>query len=114
MSHSFNKKRNAQVARIFSALGDETRLSLVQKLVDGKLRSITGLSAGTDLSRQAITKHLRVLEGVALVKCKKAGRESHFELCPNALSGAKDSLENISKRWDRSLNRLKIFSENTD
>ncbi|MCG8432852.1 MAG: metalloregulator ArsR/SmtB family transcription factor [Gammaproteobacteria bacterium] len=114
MSRSFSKKRNAQAARVFSALGDKTRLSLIQKLIDGNLHSITELSEGTDLSRQAVTKHLRILEDVALVRNKKAGRESHFEFCPNALDCVKDSLENISKRWDQSLNRLKLFSENTD
>lgn len=114
MSHSFSKKRKAQAAKVFSALGDETRLSLVHKLLDGDLHSITDLSEGTDLSRQAVTKHLRVLESVALVRNKKIGRESQFELCPSALSSARDSLNNISKRWDQTLNRLKLLAENTD
>jgi len=114
MSRKPSREKNAQAASVFSALGDETRLSILQKLMDGNLQSITELSQGTDLSRQAITKHLRVLESVALVTSKKAGRESLFELRPTALNGAKNSLETISKRWDKSLHRLKLFAENTD
>ncbi len=114
MSRSSSEKNNAQAASAFSALGDETRLSLVYKLVDGHLHSITELSEGTGLSRQAVTKHLRVLESAELVKNKKVGRESQFELCPNVLNSVKGSLENIEKRWEQSLNRLKLLAENTD
>lgn len=114
MSRSSKLNANTQAARVFSALGDETRLRLVHKLVDGNFHSITELSEGTTLSRQAITKHLKILESAALVKNKKVGRESQFGLCPDSLNNVRDSLEDISKRWDQSLNRLKLLSENTD
>ena len=70
---------------VFAALGDETRLSLVSKLSKGKPQSISELARGSPLTRQAITKHLGVLEGACLVGSVRVGRESLFELRPEPL-----------------------------
>lgn len=98
-------------APVFAALGDKTRLSLVAKLSRGRPRSIAQLTEGTRLTRQAITKHLRVLEKVEIVRSVRAGRESLFELDPAPIEGLKKYLELVSEQWDLSLSRLKAFVE---
>jgi DNA-binding transcriptional ArsR family regulator len=100
-------------ATIFAALGDPTRLSLVTKLIDGKPHSISTLATDTHISRQAITKHLRVLENVGLVTNLKAGRESLYELDTKPLKSIQEYLDIIANEWDRSLNSLKAFVENS-
>src|SRR5712691_6903977 len=69
-------------ATVFAALGDATRLSVLTQLSNGKPQSISRLTGGTDLSRQAVTKHLRVLANAGVVRCVRIGRESLFELEP--------------------------------
>jgi DNA-binding transcriptional ArsR family regulator len=98
-------------APIFAALGDETRLALVAKLCLGRSRSISQLTAGSCLTRQAITKHLRVLETAGVVRSVRAGRESLFEFDPGAIDEMKKYLERVSEQWDRALVRLKSFVE---
>lgn len=102
----------AYQATIFSALGDPTRLSLVAKLIDGKSHSITTLATDTHITRQAITKHLRVLENVGIVTSIKAGRESLYALDPKPLESVQEYLAIIANEWDKSLNNLKTFLEN--
>jgi len=98
-------------APVFAALGDETRLRLVVQLLDGRTHSISELTAGSSLTRQAITKHLRVLEGVGMVRGVKAGRESRFVLDPEPMEEMRAYLEMVSKQWDEALGRLKAFVE---
>ncbi len=98
-------------APLFAALGDETRLTLLLRLGEGKLLSITRLTKGSALSRQAVTKHLRVLEEAGLVRCVRRGRESLYHLEPDSLSRARDALDRISRQWDEALAGLKLFVE---
>jgi DNA-binding transcriptional ArsR family regulator len=98
-------------APVFAALGDATRLTIVAKLGDGVQRSISELTEGSELTRQAITKHLRVLEGAGLVRGRRHGRESLFELELEPLAEAKRALDAISKQWDQALSRLKSHVE---
>lgn len=98
-------------AHIFAALGDPTRLSLVAKLIDGKPHSISTLTKGTKVTRQAITKHLTVLQGVGLVTSFKEGRESLYELDPKPLESLQEYLEIIASQWDKTLHNLKTFIE---
>ena len=98
-------------APVFAALGDETRLSIVLKLCDGQPHSISQLTEGSRLTRQAITKHLRVLEGVKIVYAVRSGRESQFELNPRPLEEMKQYLDLVSQQWDQALDRLKSFVE---
>src|ERR1700691_2613905 len=102
-------KRQAH-ATVFAALGDETRLSLVAKLSGGEPRSISELTEGSGLTRQAITKHLQVLERVEIVHSVRTGRESLFELDPGPMEDLKKYLELVSGQWDRALARLKAFA----
>jgi DNA-binding transcriptional ArsR family regulator len=101
---------------VFAALGDETRLALVAKLSDGRRYSISQLSeaqpaGAARLTRQAITKHLRVLERARIVHGVRAGRESLFELDPKPIVDIKEYLEMVSVQWDQALGRLKAFVE---
>jgi DNA-binding transcriptional ArsR family regulator len=111
------KSRNSVIARrgarapIFAALGDATRLLLVAKLCGGQPQSISQLTKGSKLTRQAITKHLRVLEGAGIVHGVKRGRESQFELDPEPIEEIKGYLELVSEQWDQALARLKAFVE---
>jgi DNA-binding transcriptional ArsR family regulator len=108
---SATRSRSRTPADLFAALGDETRLHLVARLCDGGPASITGLTAGSKITRQAITKHLRVMEGSGLVRCAKRGRESVWELEQRRLEEARRYLDGISKRWDDALLRLQKFVE---
>jgi len=98
-------------APVFAALGDPTRLRLLASLAGGEPRSIARLTEGSALSRQAITKHLGVLEQAGLVRSVRRGRENLFALEPRTLEEARRSLERISRRWDEALHRLQAFVE---
>lgn len=98
-------------APIFAALGDEIRLGLVSRLCEGRPMSIAKLTQGAKVTRQAITKHLRVMEGAGLVRASKRGRESLWELAPERLEDARSCLDVISRRWDAALARLAKFVE---
>ncbi|HEV8128507.1 MAG TPA: metalloregulator ArsR/SmtB family transcription factor [Candidatus Eisenbacteria bacterium] len=98
-------------APIFDALGDPTRLRLVARLSRGGPQSIAGLTRGTTLTRQGITKHLRVLAGAGIVRGTRHGRESRWKLERKQLDVATRYLESISKRWDEALERLRAFVE---
>lgn len=105
------RTNTAAFAGRFAALGDETRLLLVKKLCQGEPLSITQLTERSGLTRQAITKHLRVLEGAGMVRGVRAGRESLFEFDPEPMDAMKEFLEGVSAKWDRTLERLKKFVE---
>ena len=97
-------------APIFAALGDRSRLALVERLCHGPA-SITHLSDGAQITRQAITKHLRVLSDAGLVKNRRDGRESVWEFRPDRLDEARRALDTISDQWDAAIDRLKKFVE---
>jgi DNA-binding transcriptional ArsR family regulator len=114
MSH----KRRSRVAAkrqprapLFAALGDETRLSLVAKLCGGQPYSISQLTKGSKLTRQAITKHLRVLEDAGIVHSVHTGRESRFEFDPEPVEEIRKYLDFVSEHWDQALSRLKSLVE---
>src|SRR5690242_21608967 len=100
-----------KVSPIFAALGDETRLRIVAALCAGGALSIAQLTAGTAITRQAVTKHLHVLAGAGLVHDVKQGRERLWEFEPSKIEEARRSLEAISRRWDQALARLKAYVE---
>ncbi|MGP8253507.1 MAG: ArsR/SmtB family transcription factor [Terracidiphilus sp.] len=105
------RTRRASPAVVFGALGDETRLALVARLAAGEAASITELTRHSRLTRQAITKHLRVLERAGMVRCVRAGRESRFELDPRPLGEIKKYIRRVSREWDETLARLKALVE---
>src|SRR5438045_1480806 len=102
---------SASPAPIFAALGDRTRLALLSRLSDGQAQSIARLSADSGLTRQGVTKHLRVLEGAGLVAMSRAGRESRYRYRPEPIAQARSYLEGVSAQWDGALERLRAFVE---
>jgi DNA-binding transcriptional ArsR family regulator len=97
-------------APVFAALGDENRLRLLARLSSGPL-SISRLAEGSGITRQGVTKHLRVLAGAGLVRGTRRGKESLWRLERNRLEEARRSLDLISRQWDVSLGKLKHFVE---
>jgi DNA-binding transcriptional ArsR family regulator len=98
-------------APIFAALGDETRLRLIAVLCAGGAMSIAQLTSGTEITRQAVTKHLHVLADAGMVHHVKVGRERLWEFEPTQLEEARRSLEVIGRQWDNALNKLKMAVE---
>jgi DNA-binding transcriptional ArsR family regulator len=98
-------------ATIFAALGDETRLAVVRRLCLRGPTSITVLSEGAKVTRQAIAKHLSVLSEAGLVRGKRNGRESVWELRPGRLEDARRALDAIDREWDAALERLRKVVE---
>ncbi|MEO5773285.1 MAG: metalloregulator ArsR/SmtB family transcription factor [Sphingomicrobium sp.] len=93
-------------AVVFAALGDATRLGLIERLADGEDRSIQQLAAGSPLTRQAMTKHLRVLEDARLVRSTRYGREVRFRLEQEELQRAQAFLVHVARQWSSALKRL--------
>jgi DNA-binding transcriptional ArsR family regulator len=106
-----SKAHDRAAAAVFFALGDGTRLSVVRKLGSTGAQSATELSDGAKVTRQAIVKHLRVLEGAGLVTPEKRGREVVYSLETRRLADARDFLDGISAGWDRALERLRRLVE---
>src|SRR5688572_5204351 len=98
-------------APIFAALGDATRLHVVSRLSGGGPMSITELTEGSEVTRQAVTKHLNVLAGAGLVHDFRKGRERVWELRTRQLEEARRVLDLISNRWDEALERLRAIVE---
>ena len=98
-------------SRLFAALGDETRLRLVARLCADGPASIKRLTARSKITRQAITKHLRVMEKSGLVRCTHQGREAIWQLEQPGIDHARRYLDAVSARWDDALLRLRTFVE---
>jgi DNA-binding transcriptional ArsR family regulator len=98
-------------ASVFAALGDNTRLGLVSRLCGQGPMSITRLTSGSKVTRQAISKHLRVMERSGLVRSSRYGRERRWRLNEQRLADARFYLNQISRQWDAALNRLRAFVE---
>lgn len=96
---------------LFAALGDEIRLRLVVRLCEQGSASISKLTAGTGVTRQAITKHLRLMQDSGLVRSTRRGRERLWRLNEQRLQDARRHLDLISKQWDDALSRLRNFVE---
>src|SRR5580658_2381006 len=101
----------SSVAPVFAALGDKTRLRLVSRLCHEGPMSLATLTTGTQITRQAITKHLHVMRSAGLVRSTRQGRESYWELDQRRLAEVRRNLALISKQWDDALGRLRHFVE---
>ncbi|HEY1099707.1 MAG TPA: metalloregulator ArsR/SmtB family transcription factor [Myxococcota bacterium] len=98
---------------VFFALGDPTRLRLVRRLGRGPALSVAQLADELPVTRQAVSKHLRVLQGAGLVTPTKRGREQLYVLEAGRVDDARAVLDGISAGWDRALARLKALVEDT-
>jgi len=112
-SHSRQSEQRTY-ASVFAALGDTTRLQLIARLSGGEAQSISELTDGSRLTRQAITKHLRVLESAGVVRNLRSGRESLFVFEPAPIQKIKTYLDLVSEQWDESLARLRSMVEEGD
>ncbi len=101
------------LAGVFAALGDPTRLRLIAVLCAGGAFSIAQLTANTNITRQAVTKHLRVMAAAGVVRDMKSGRERLWQLDPARIEEAKRTLEVIGRQWEIALGKLKAFAEGT-
>ena len=101
----------ADAAPVFAALGDATRLKIVAQLSAHGPQSIVRLTETADVSRQAVTKHLYVLEEARLARSVRTGRESVWELDPERLADVRRYLDDIAAQWDGALERLRAFVE---
>src|SRR5262249_14794989 len=110
-SSTFARAQARSAAPLFAALGDETRLALVARLSANGPESITRLRATSAVSRQAISKHLEVLERAGLARARSQGRERIWQLAPDRLEDARTYLDQISRQWDDALGRLKDLVE---
>jgi DNA-binding transcriptional ArsR family regulator len=111
---SKQRKRASQLqgaAPVFAALGDENRLRIVARLCDDGPQSIADLTQGAAVTRQAITKHLRTMQDVGLVRSARIGRQVVWELEPRRVAQVRAHLEQISNDWDRVLSRLRALVE---
>ena len=113
-ARAFAAARFTEDASVFAALGDATRLRIVARLCDSGPQSIVRLSAGEDVSRQAITKHLRALEQAGLVHSARDGRERVWELRTKRLAEVRRHLELISEQWDAAIGRLRALVETAE
>ncbi len=104
-------ERVADAAAVFCALGDDTRLSLVTTLADGIARTATQLAGGAPISRQAVMKHLKVLEAARLVRRVPEGRAVLYGLDVERIDDAGAFLHGISAGWDRAIARLRRLVE---
>jgi len=106
-----SKGREQDLARVFAALGDATRLALVGHLLAAGALSATALAAGRDISRQAVVKHLQVLEAADLLARERHGREVLYTLDPRRVDEARAFLDAVSAGWDRAIGRLRKLVE---
>ena len=98
-------------AAVFAALGEPTRIRLVGRLGDGAPRSIAALARDLPISRQALTKHLRVLESAGLASAEREGRETLYRIDPAGLLAAEAWIGTVSAQWDGAIDRLKRHVE---
>ena len=95
-------------ASVFAALGDPTRLMLLNRLGPGE-RSLSALAAGAGMSRQAISKHLDVLARAGLVHGQRRGREHRYTATPGPLREATEWLEAYRSQWSEAFDRLDTY-----
>lgn len=106
-----NATRSLRTALVFAALGDPTRLALVSRLSRDGPASIASLTAGTGITRQAVSKHLEVLAESGLVRGSRRGRERMWEFRRAPIDDARAQLERISAQWDDAIERLRALVE---
>jgi DNA-binding transcriptional ArsR family regulator len=95
---------------VFAALGDDTRWSILQALGETDA-SASALAGRLPVSRQAIAKHLAVLQEVGLVEPIRVGREVRFRVVGAQLSDIARRLESVGAEWDRRLAAIKEIAE---
>jgi ArsR family transcriptional regulator, cadmium/lead-responsive transcriptional repressor len=96
---------------LWSAIGDPTRRRIVDLLLTGGGGTATTLSEQLPVTRQAVSKHLKVLDGVGLVQGVPAGRERRYHVDDEQLARAVAQLSSVGAAWDARLRRIKRLAE---
>lgn len=99
----------AAAAQVAAALADPTRESIVRLLVDGE-RSVGEIAERLPVSRPAVSKHLRVLEGAGLARMRADGTRRLYSVDPAALALLRDEMDRL---WQRALARYALVADNT-
>ena len=99
---------------VFVALADPTRRAILHTLADGSPQTASSLAADFPITRQAIAKHLAILEQAGLVVVTPHGRERRYQLSPEPLAAVSDWVQELASRWDERLLRLKALAERDD
>ena len=99
------------LAQLFAALGEPTRLNVVDRLRDGSEKSIASIATGLPITRQALTKHLKVLEAAGIANSRRLGRETVYRIDPLGLVTAERWIADVSSQWDSAIDRLKKHVE---
>ena len=94
--------------RVYAALADPTRRAILMRLTRHDAR-VTELAAPFDMSLNAVSKHLRVLEEAGLIRREVRGRDHHLSLDATPLQEAAAWLETYRQFWSRRLDRLEAF-----
>lgn len=98
-------------APLFDALGDPNRLRIIVRLCDRGPSSTSQVTSAIPVTRQAASKHLRLLESVGLVTSARRGRERVWTVQTQSLASASDYLSQLSRRWDVAVDRLRAYVE---
>jgi DNA-binding transcriptional ArsR family regulator len=98
-------------ALLFAALGDPTRLALIQQLSRGGPASISTLADRQSMTRQGVTKHLHVLADAGIIDGSRQGREQVWTLNPQRLAAGRRHIDIIAAGWEQALDRLKLLLE---
>jgi DNA-binding transcriptional ArsR family regulator len=96
---------------LWSAIGDPTRRRMLDILLAGGAGTATGLSENLPITRQAVAKHLAVLDRVGLVHPETAGREKRYQVDQAQLAKAVAQLAAVGNAWDGRLRRIKQIAE---
>ena len=96
---------------LWSAIGDPTRRRMLDLLLADGHSTATTLSARLPVTRQAVTKHLVVLDRAGLVRASAAGRERRYHVDEPQLARAAAQLNSVSATWDARLRRIKSLAE---
>lgn len=102
------------ITAVFAALGDPVRASLLGRLATDGRGTATSLTQITDVSRQAVDRHLRVLAGAGLVESRREGREVVYSLKPATVARSAEWLEELGRTWERRLLDIKALAEIAD
>jgi len=95
----------------FAALSDPTRRQIVERLAEGGARRIADIANDFDMSRQAVTKHLDILNKAGVVITERRGRERFNRLAGDAFDPIRDWLTRYDRFWDTKLGQLKKIIE---
>ncbi len=101
----------AEEDALWAAVADPTRRRVLEALLEKGEATTTTLAEGLPVTRQAVAKHLIVLDRVGLVAGERRGREVHYAVQPERLDDAADSMARVAAQWDRRLARIKRLAE---